>query len=103
MPTRITSKGQVTIPIDVRQSAQVGAGTALEWSHDPVGHRIIAMQATARARKQRSRFTVMRGAASTSMSTDEIMALARSPLPIACRRDSAQPSTCLRTRPPPQS
>jgi antitoxin PrlF len=79
MSTRITSKGQVTIPVDVRQAAQVGAGTALEWSYDPVGHRIIAMKATARARKQRSRFAVLRGTSSTSMSTDEIMVLTRDP------------------------
>jgi antitoxin PrlF len=79
MATRITSKGQVTIPVDIRQAAHAGAGTALEWSYDPVGHRIIATKATLRTRKQRSRFAALRGTAGTGMSTDEIMALTRDP------------------------
>lgn len=79
MPTRITSKGQVAIPVEIRQAAHADPGTALEWSYDPVGQRIIAIKASARGRKQRSRFAVLRGTAGTGLSTDEIMALTRDP------------------------
>jgi antitoxin PrlF len=79
MPTRITSKGQVTIPVDIRHAAHAGAGTALEWSYDPVGQRIIAIKATMRTRRQRSRFAGLRGTAGAGMSTEEIMALTRDP------------------------
>jgi bifunctional DNA-binding transcriptional regulator/antitoxin component of YhaV-PrlF toxin-antitoxin module len=79
MPTRITSKGQVTIPVEIRQAAHAGAGTELEWTYDPVGQRIIATKATARAQQHRSRFAALRGTAGTGMSTDEIMALTRDP------------------------
>jgi bifunctional DNA-binding transcriptional regulator/antitoxin component of YhaV-PrlF toxin-antitoxin module len=79
MGTRITSKGQVTIPVDIRQAARAATGTELEWTYDPVGQRIIATKATARARQRRGRFAALRGTAGTGMSTDEIMALTRDP------------------------
>ena len=79
MPTRITSKGQVTIPVEIREAAHASAGTELEWTYDPLGQRIIATKATTGARKQRSRFAALRGTAGTTMSTAEIMALTRDP------------------------
>jgi bifunctional DNA-binding transcriptional regulator/antitoxin component of YhaV-PrlF toxin-antitoxin module len=78
MQTRITSKGQATIPIEIREAARAGAGTALEWTFDPVGQRIIATKAKERTRR-RSRFAAIRGSAGTRMTTDEIMALTRDP------------------------
>jgi bifunctional DNA-binding transcriptional regulator/antitoxin component of YhaV-PrlF toxin-antitoxin module len=79
MGTRITSKGQVTIPVDIRQAAQAATGTELEWTYDPIRQRIIATKSTPRARQRRSRFAALRGTAGTGMSTNEIMALTRDP------------------------
>jgi len=79
MGTRITSKGQVTIPVDIREAAHAGAGTELEWSYDAVAQRIIATKAKSRVRSRRSRFSVLRGTAGTGMTTEEIMALTRDP------------------------
>jgi AbrB family looped-hinge helix DNA binding protein len=42
MGTRITSKGQVTIPVEIRQAAKLAEGTELEWSYDPIGRKIVA-------------------------------------------------------------
>jgi hypothetical protein len=53
----------------------------LDWCYDPVGQRIIATKATAHTRRRGSRFAALRGSAGTRMSTDEIMALTRDPLP----------------------
>ncbi len=36
MGTRIAFKGQVTIPLAVREAARADTGTELEWSYDPV-------------------------------------------------------------------
>ena len=33
MATRVTSKGQVTIPVDIREAAHVVPGTELEWTY----------------------------------------------------------------------
>lgn len=79
MGTRVTSKGQVTIPTTIRTAAHIGTGTELEWSFDPVGQRIVAVKAGTRTRRGRSRFARVRGTATTGMSTDEIMALTRDP------------------------
>jgi len=78
MPTRITCKGRVTIPVDIREAA--GAGTALERSYDPLGQRTIATKAVARPRRLRSRVAALRGSTGNRMSAGEIMALTRDPL-----------------------
>jgi bifunctional DNA-binding transcriptional regulator/antitoxin component of YhaV-PrlF toxin-antitoxin module len=77
MGTRITSKGQVTIPAPIREAAQALAGTELEWSYDPVGERIIATKLHGRTQSGASRFATLRGTATAGMTTDEIMALTR--------------------------
>lgn len=80
MGTRVTSKGQVTIPIEIRQAAHLAEGTELEWSFDPVGRRIVATKRGARPRRPPagSHFAQFRGSATDRrMTTDEIMALTR--------------------------
>ena len=80
MGTRITSKGQVTIPVEIRQAAHLTEGTELEWSYDPVSRRIVASKRGARPRHARtgSHFAQLRGTATRGgMTTDEIMALTR--------------------------
>jgi antitoxin PrlF len=77
MGTRVTSKGQVTIPAEIREAAQVAAGTELEWTYEPLGQRIVARKIGPRARRSGSRFAALRGSATVKMSTDEILALTR--------------------------
>lgn len=79
MGTRVTSKGQVTIPIEIRQAANLAEGTELEWSYDPVGRRIVATRRGARPRRSQagSHFAQLRGTGTSGMTTDEIMALTR--------------------------
>ena len=72
---RVTSKGQVTIPIDIRERLGLHAGTVVESELDDDGVRLRK----ARHQNSRSRTPVarMRGTATGKLSTDEIMALTR--------------------------
>ncbi len=75
---RITSKGQVTIPIDVRQRAGLLPGTEVEF--DVKGETVIVRRARKAGPRGRGRRLIdaLRGTATTRMTTDEIMALTRS-------------------------
>ena len=74
---RITSKGQVTIPADIRQRAGLLSHTEVEFEFDSKLVRI----ARAKARKKDSRgarlVAHLRGRGDVAMSTDAIMALTR--------------------------
>jgi YD repeat-containing protein len=73
------SKGQVTIPIEIRQAARLTEGTELEWSYDPAGRRIVATRRGSRTRGPQtgSHFAQLRGTGTGRMTTEEIMALTR--------------------------
>lgn len=73
---RVTSKGQVTIPIEVRQKAGLLPDTEVEFVVR--GNTVIVRKAEKAQRRGRRLLTVMRGKATTRLSTDEIMALTRS-------------------------
>lgn len=75
MPTTVTSKGQVTIPKPVRDLLGIVPGSAVEFRLDADG-RVVLSRAGA-ARRPRSRFESLRGAAGAGMTTDEIMRLTR--------------------------
>lgn len=77
MATRVTSKGQVTIPVDIREAAHVAPGTELEWTYEPVTRRIVATKVGPRARRRGGRFAALIGSATVRLTTDEIMALTR--------------------------
>ena len=77
MTTRVTSKGQVTIPAEIREAAHVAAGTELEWTYEPFSQRIVARKVGRRARGKGSRFAKLVGSATVKMTTDEILALTR--------------------------
>jgi AbrB family looped-hinge helix DNA binding protein len=72
---RITSKGQVTIPIEIRERLGLLPGTEVEIVVDGGAARIV------RARDGRGRGQTvverLRGRATSGLSTDEIMALTR--------------------------
>jgi AbrB family looped-hinge helix DNA binding protein len=76
---RITAKGQVTIPQEVREEAGLLPYTEVEFVVE--GGRVLIVKASKAARKSRGELVVerLRGSARRSaMSTDEIMALTRS-------------------------
>ncbi|MSQ28152.1 MAG: AbrB/MazE/SpoVT family DNA-binding domain-containing protein [Dehalococcoidia bacterium] len=75
---RITSKGQVTIPQEVREEAGLLPHTEVEFVVEPDGVRIVkARQASRPTRGAMAVARLRRSAGSVSMSTDEIMALTR--------------------------
>jgi antitoxin PrlF len=71
---RVTSKGQVTIPLEVRRKLGIEPGSEVEFELDEGGARLVrAKRARGNAIARR-----MRGRGTVAMSTDEIMALTRS-------------------------
>ena len=76
MSTRVTSKGQVTIPKKVREYLGIRAGTAVDFELDE-GGRVVVRAVAKTARRKASPLKRIRGSATAAMSTDEIMALTR--------------------------
>ncbi len=72
---RITSKGQVTIPVRIREEAGLLPGTEVEFALER-GKAVIKKVAGAR-RRGRGLVEAMRGKGGVRMGTDEIMALTR--------------------------
>ena len=74
---RISSKGQVTIPIDIRERAGLLPHTEVEVAFD--GHVVWSVRAKSEDGKGRGARLVahLRGRGDVAMSTDEIMALTR--------------------------
>jgi len=72
---RVTSKGQVTIPRDVRKRLGITPGSEVDFQLDEKGVRLVR----ARTSKGKEIARLMRGGATATirMSTDEIMALTR--------------------------
>jgi AbrB family looped-hinge helix DNA binding protein len=72
---RLTSKGQVTIPIEIRERLGLQAGTELQFAIDGDSVRITK----AREAEERGRTLIarLRGSGTTPMTTDEILALTR--------------------------
>jgi len=78
MATTVTSKGQVTIPKEVRELLGITAGSSVTFEVAEDG-RVLLRKAGSRGRAARpvSRFAKLRGSATAGLSTDEIMALTR--------------------------
>jgi len=74
---RITSKGQVTIPIEIREQAGLMPNTEVEFEFD--GNVVRIIPATSRTRDSRGARLVahLRGRGDVAMTTDAIMALTR--------------------------
>jgi AbrB family looped-hinge helix DNA binding protein len=74
---RITSKGQVTIPQEIRRKAGLHPHTEVDFEWDGKAVRIVR----ARTRRKESRGEVlvrhMRGRATVRMTTEELLALTR--------------------------
>jgi AbrB family looped-hinge helix DNA binding protein len=69
---RVTQKGQVTIPLEVRRALGIHAGSDVQFRLEADGARLVIDQARAA-----SEIEHMRGAGSGELSTDEILALTR--------------------------
>ena len=74
---RITGKGQVTIPVEMREKTGLLPGTEVDFRLD--GGTVHIFKAEAPKRETRGQEIVrrLRGSATVKMSTDEIMALTR--------------------------
>lgn len=70
---RVTSKGQVTIPRDIRRRLGIEPGSEVAFELDGDGARLVRRASG----DGRALVEQMRGRATTRMSTDEIMALTR--------------------------
>jgi len=69
---RVTSKGQVTIPVDVREALGIHTGTEVGFELDGRGARLVIDPEAVGAGLRN-----MRGAGDVAMTTDEILALTR--------------------------
>jgi AbrB family looped-hinge helix DNA binding protein len=74
---RITSKGQVTIPVEIRERAGLLPNTEVEFNFD--GEVVVIARARGGKRQGRGARLVahLRGRGDVAMSTDAIMALTR--------------------------
>ncbi|MQA90994.1 MAG: AbrB/MazE/SpoVT family DNA-binding domain-containing protein [Gemmatimonas sp.] len=72
---RITTKGQVTIPQDIRE--RLGLLPHTEVDFEVRGEAVVLKKAKAGRRRGRSLVEQMRGRGTVRMSTDEILALTR--------------------------
>jgi AbrB family looped-hinge helix DNA binding protein len=69
---RVTEKGQVTIPLEVRRALGIHPGSEVQFELEDRGARLLVDQQA--AAKEIGR---MRGAGGGELSTDEILALTR--------------------------
>jgi AbrB family looped-hinge helix DNA binding protein len=71
---KVTTKGQVTIPVNIREKLGITPDTEVDFIQE--GDRIVMVKRK-EAAPESHRFKKLRGIATVKMSTDEIMALTR--------------------------
>ena len=76
MATTLTSKGQVTIPKQIRDALDLAPGSSVEFAVNKEGELVIH-KAGARPGREPDRFDAARGRADVKWRTDELMALLR--------------------------
>jgi len=69
---RVTQKGQVTIPLEVRRALGIHPGSDVEFELDEQGARLLVDR-----RRAAEEIARMRGAGEGEMTTQEILALTR--------------------------
>jgi AbrB family looped-hinge helix DNA binding protein len=74
MGSRVTRKGQVTIPKRVREYLGIAPGSVVEFEVAGDGRVVLVKQG---APAGPSRFEKVRGAATTKLTTDDLMAMLR--------------------------
>jgi AbrB family looped-hinge helix DNA binding protein len=76
---RVTSKGQVTIPIAVREKLGILPNTEVEFEVHGNTARLVKVSAKRAGGRGANVVARLRGTADVKMSTDEILALTRKP------------------------
>ncbi|HEX9461563.1 MAG TPA: AbrB/MazE/SpoVT family DNA-binding domain-containing protein [Alphaproteobacteria bacterium] len=74
---RITSRGQVTIPADIRERAGLLPHTEVEFRFDGRAVRIVRAKTSSKSGRGARVVAHLRGRGDVAMNTDEIMALMR--------------------------
>lgn len=74
---RITSKGQVTIPAEIREKAGLLPHTEVEFEFDGQVVQLVRARNPRRESRGARLIARLRGSGDVAMSTDEIMALTR--------------------------
>jgi AbrB family looped-hinge helix DNA binding protein len=74
---RVTSKGQVTIPIEVREKLGIVPYTEVDFEVHGNAVRLVKAQMKHASGRGANVVTRLRGTASVKMSTDQILALTR--------------------------
>lgn len=72
---RVTDKGQVTIPKELRDALGIGAGTEVEFER--LDDTIVVRKSDRRPTRGHQLAERLRGRGDVAMTTDEIMALSR--------------------------
>lgn len=72
---KVTSKGQVTIPAEIREKAGLLPNTEVEFELER--GKVVIKKAAGTRRRGRRLVEAMKGKGTVRMSTDEIMALTR--------------------------
>jgi AbrB family looped-hinge helix DNA binding protein len=75
---RITSKGQVTIPADIREKAGLLPHTEVDFEFDGTAVLLVRAQTAKKATRGARVVAHLRNRGDVAMSTDAIMALTRS-------------------------
>jgi AbrB family looped-hinge helix DNA binding protein len=74
---RITSKGQVTIPVEIRERAGLLPHTEVEFEFDGTTVRIVRVDTDDAESRGARLVALLHGSGDGTLSTDEIMALTR--------------------------
>jgi AbrB family looped-hinge helix DNA binding protein len=91
---RITSKGQVTIPAEIREQAGLFPNTEVKFEFDGEAVLIVRANDSSKAARGSRLIGHLRGRGDVAMSTDAIMALTRAKQVVAILLDSdAQTAT----------
>jgi AbrB family looped-hinge helix DNA binding protein len=76
MATTLTSKGQVTIPKQIRDALNLTPGSSVEFAVNREGE-VVIHRVGAKPSRKRDRFEATRGKADVKWRTDELMTLLR--------------------------
>ena len=76
MATTLTSKGQVTIPKQIRDALNLAPGSSVEFAVNREGE-VVIHRVGARPNRKLDRFEVARGKADVKWRTDDLMTLLR--------------------------
>jgi AbrB family looped-hinge helix DNA binding protein len=78
MATNLTSKGQVTVPKQIRDALNLTPGTSVDFRVNPNGEVVLQRANRARGKRRvKDRFDTVRGRADVKWRTDELMKLLR--------------------------